>query len=112
MGLMDEIRKGSQAFQDRLVAQIQKYKSRDFADATMAVCALVAAADGKIDQYERAKTSDFILTNSMLSVFNEKKLKASFEEFCDIVNTDELFGKIEMYQKIKKLEHKIEYPRL
>ena len=55
---------------DSLQKNIGQFKNKKFADASMAICALVAAADGNIDTGERKKTAEFIVSNESLKVFS------------------------------------------
>lgn len=83
-----------------------RFQSGPFADATMAACALIAAADGKIDQQERSRTAQFITSHPQLKDFNVAALRQKYEAYCDAVTRDFDFGKIELMQVIGKLSHK------
>ena len=68
-----------------LQGQLSKYKNSNFADASMATCALIAAADGSIDPEERRKTAKFIMNSDMLKAFDVSQLKAKFDGYCNKV---------------------------
>lgn len=85
-----------------LATKISQYKNTDFANATMAMCALVAAADGDIDSSERQKTASFIMNNETLKIFDPSELRDKFNFYCDKLTDDFDFGKIECIQAIAK----------
>ena len=103
MGFLEELKKGTQDFQEQLAVQLRKFKSKEFANGTMAICALVAGADGEIDENERAKTVEFITSNETLSVFDAAELKTIFENCCDKVSVDTMSGEIELFQSILEM---------
>ena len=77
----------------------------------MAICALVSAADGSIDAVERQKTASLIVSNDVLSVFPPDELRAKFDAYCDKLNRDFNFGKVEVIAAIGKLKKKPEQAR-
>ncbi|MFC6592774.1 tellurite resistance TerB family protein [Deinococcus lacus] len=83
-----------------------RYQSGPFADATMAACALIAAADGQIDPQERSRTAQFITSSEKLRSFNVADLRAKYERYCDALSRDRDFGKIEAMQAVSKLRDK------
>ncbi len=104
MGFLSKLKEGALEMQSSLVSQVKQFKNKKFADATMAVCALVAAADGNIDADERRKTASFISSNDTLAVFDVSQLQKTFNEFCDKLTKDFDFGKIDLLQVISKLK--------
>ncbi|MEA1969348.1 MAG: TerB family tellurite resistance protein [Thermodesulfobacteriota bacterium] len=104
MGFLSRLKENAMDLQANLVTQAKQFKNQKFADATMAACALVAAADGNIDANERRKTASFISSNEILSSFDVSKLQKTFTEYCDKLNADFDFGKIDLLQVISKLK--------
>lgn len=104
MGFLSKLKESALDMQSSLVSQVQQYKNKNFADATMAVCALVAAADGSVDAEERRKTASFISSNDTLAVFEVSQLQKTFNAFCEKLNNDFDFGKIDLLQVIAKLK--------
>ena len=104
MGFLSKLKEGAMEMQSQLVSQVKQYQNKNFADATMAVCALVAAADGSIDANERKKTASFISSNDTLAIFEVSQLQKTFNDFCDKLTTDFDFGKIDLLQVIAKLK--------
>ncbi len=66
MALWDQLKQRSQDMNAQLKTQASKFKNKDFANASMAMCALLAAADGKIDPDERRKVAALIGNNILL----------------------------------------------
>ena len=104
MGFLSKLKEGALEMQSQLVSQVKQFKNKNFADASMAVCALVAASDGNIDADERKKTASFIGSNDTLAVFDVSQLQKTFVDFCDKLTNDFDFGKIDLLQVISKLK--------
>lgn len=96
---------------DSLQKNIGQFKNKKFADASMAICALVAAADGDIDADERKKTAGFIVSNESLKVFSASDLKEKFDFYCNKLEADYDFGKIEAIQALSVLKGKPDQAR-
>lgn len=96
---------------DSLQKNIGQFKNKKFADASMAICALVAAADGDIDADERKKTAGFIVSNESLKVFSASDLKEKFDFYCNKLEADYDFGKIEAIQSLSALKGKPDQAR-
>lgn len=111
MGFLSKIKEGALEMQNQLSTQVKQFKNKNFADGTMAVCALVSAADGTIDADERRKTASFISSNEILSVFDVSELQQTFNSYCDKITKDFDFGKIDLLQVISKLKKKPDQAR-
>lgn len=111
MALWDNLKTKTADMNSQLKTKTGQFKNKDFADGAMAMCALVAAADGKIDQSERAKTAGFITSNDVLSIFPAAELRTSFDRYCDKLSADYDFGKIEAIQAVGKLKKKPDQAR-
>ncbi len=57
MPFWDKLRESTQTMQTQLLSKKNDLKSGAFRDASMAMCALVAAADGSVDPAERQRTA-------------------------------------------------------
>lgn len=106
MAFWDQLKQNVSNMNSSLQTNISKFKSTDFADASMAMCALIAAADGSIDSSERQKTTALILSNEILKIFQASDLKQKFDFYCDKLSQDFDFGKVEAIQAIGKLKTK------
>lgn len=111
MPFFDQLKNRTQALSEQLNTKKDQFKSREFADASMAICALVAAADGTIDASERQKTASLIASNDTLAVFSPDELRAKFDGYCDKLARDFDFGKVEAIAAIGKLKAKPDQAR-
>ncbi|MEW1778480.1 TerB family tellurite resistance protein [Streptomyces sp. NPDC086777] len=106
MALWDRIKDSATQMQTQLVAKKNDLKSGAFRDASMAMCALVAAADGTIDPAERQRVAQLIATNEVLQNFPADDLRRRFEENLDKLTADFAFGKVSVLQEVAKAKKK------
>jgi tellurite resistance protein TerB len=111
VALFDQLKNRAQDLGEQLKTRKDQYRSREFADASMAVCALVAAADGSVDAAERQRTASLIAGNDLLAAFPPDELRAKFDAYCDKLNRDVDFGKVEAIAAIGKLRDKPDQAR-
>ncbi|ANW22238.1 TerB family tellurite resistance protein (plasmid) [Streptomyces clavuligerus] len=81
-------------------------KSGAFRDASMALCALVAAADGHVDPSERQHVESQITSNSVLQNFPADQLRSRFGKHVDLLMTDFARGRTEAFQEVAKVAKK------
>ena len=106
MPLWDQLKQKSQDMSTQLKAKSGQLKNKNFSEAAMAMCALVAAADGSIDPEERRKLAGFISSNDVLSIFPPDELRQRFDHYCNKLTADYDFGKVEALQALGKLKKK------
>ncbi|MEU6311524.1 tellurite resistance TerB family protein [Streptomyces sp. NPDC047014] len=106
MPLWDRIKESAQQMQTQLEAKKNDLKSGAFRDASMAMCALVAAADGTIDPAERQRVAQLIAGNDVLRNFDAADLQRRFDENLGKLTTDFGFGKVSVLQEIAKARKK------
>ncbi|CAL9667895.1 hypothetical protein SUDANB176_07318 [Streptomyces sp. enrichment culture] len=106
MALWDRIRESASTMQTQLMARKNDLKSGAFRDASMAMCALVAAADGTIDPAERQRVAQLIATNEVLQNFDADDLRRRFEDNLAKLTADFAFGKVSVLQEIAKAKKK------
>ncbi|MEU6440305.1 MULTISPECIES: TerB family tellurite resistance protein [unclassified Streptomyces] len=106
MALWDRIKDSAQTMQGQLVAKKNDLKSGAFRDASMAMCALVAAADGSVDPSERQRVAQLITSNEVLQNFPADDLRRRFEANLDKLTSDFAFGKVGILQEIAKAKKK------
>ncbi len=106
MALWDRLRDSIQAMQAQLTARKQELRSGAFRDASMAMCALVAAADGTIDPSERQRVAQLIATNDVLQNFPSDDLHRRFEDHLDELSADFTLGKVSAMREIGKAKRK------
>ncbi|MER7175666.1 tellurite resistance TerB family protein [Streptomyces mesophilus] len=81
-------------------------KSGAFRDATMAMCALVAAADGSVDPAERQHVESLILQNDVLQNFPPEQLRERFNKHVDQLSYNFQQGRTAVMQEIAKAAKK------
>jgi tellurite resistance protein TerB len=81
-------------------------KSGAYRDASMAMCALVAAADGNVDPAERQHVESLILNNDVLQNFPSEQLRQRFNKHVDQMSFNFQQGKAEALQEIAKAAKK------
>ncbi|MET7656080.1 MULTISPECIES: TerB family tellurite resistance protein [unclassified Streptomyces] len=106
MALWDRIKESASTMQTQLVSKKNDLKSGAFRDASMAMCALVAAADGTIDPAERRRVAQLIATNEVLQNFDATDLQRRFDDNLNKLTTDFDFGKVGVLQEIAKAKKK------
>ncbi|MGW8062248.1 tellurite resistance TerB family protein [Streptomyces ziwulingensis] len=106
MALWDRFKESASQMQTQLVAKKHDLESGAFRDASMAMCALVAAADGSVDPSERQRVSQLIATNEALRNFPADDLRRRFEGNLDKLTADFALGRVEVLQEIAKAKKK------
>ncbi|MGV9454519.1 tellurite resistance TerB family protein [Streptomyces sp. NPDC003635] len=81
-------------------------KSGAYRDASMAMCALVAAADGHVDASETAQMESLILGNDVLQNFPPEQLRQRFHQHVSALTRNFPQGKAEAIQEIAKAAKK------
>ncbi len=111
MAMWDQLKQRSQGMSEQLKLKSGQFKNKEFAKASMAMCALIAAADGTVDAQERSKVIGLITSNDVLSIFDANDLRNDFDHFCNKLVSDFDFGKLEAVQAIAKLKKKEDQAR-
>lgn len=106
MPIWNQLRQSAQGMQDQLMAKRNDLKSGAFRDASMAMCALVAAADGTTDAEERRRVASLITSNDVLANFPADELRAKFDGYAAKLSADFDFGKVAVLQEIGKVKKK------
>ncbi|WP_175411665.1 tellurite resistance TerB family protein [Streptomyces sp. TRM64462] len=106
MALWDRIKESASTMQTQLMAKKNDLTSGAFRDASMAMCALVAAADGTIDPAERQRVAQLIATNDVLRNFPADDLHRRFEANLEKLTADFALGKVSVMQEIAKAKKK------
>jgi tellurite resistance protein TerB len=111
MAFFDQLRSRTQEMSSQLKTRAGQYQSKEFANASMAMCALIAAADGSIEASERQRTAALIMSNDVLSIFPPDELRNKFDWYCDKLTGDYDFGTVEAVATIAKLKAKPDQAR-
>lgn len=108
MGFMDFVNDAKQ----KSLTSISKFKNKDFLEAVVAGCAMVAAADGSIDSAEKSKMTGFINRNEALKVFDMGQVIARFTYYAEGFAFDFNVGKAECIKAISKIKKNPEEARI
>ncbi len=90
----------------QLASAKTELKSGAYRDASMAMCALVAAADGHVEPAERQRVEELIVTNEVLQNFPADQLRQRFNQHVDRLVSHFELGKAEALQEIAKAAKK------
>lgn len=93
-------------FKTQLASVKTELKSGAYRDASMAMCALVAAADGQVEPAERQRVEELIVSNEVLQNFPADQLRQRFNQHVDRLLANFELGKAEVLQVIGKAAKK------
>lgn len=94
------------ALKTQLTSLKTELKSGAYRDASMAMCALVAAADGHVDPAERQHVESLILHNDVLQNFPADQLRQRFNKHVDQLAMNFPQGKTTAMQEVAKAAKK------
>lgn len=110
--MLDWLKNNVAAARENLSTEITKFKNRDFMDAVVAGCALVAAADGSISAAEKQKMVGYIQNSTELKAFDLKEVIQSFQDISGKFEFDGEIGRAEALRIVGKLRGKEDAARL
>jgi tellurite resistance protein TerB len=97
---------------DSLSAEVKKFKSKAFLEATVAGCAVVAASDGVISPDEKRKMIGFINQSDALKVFDNNETIRLFQKYADAYDFDAGVGKAQALKAVARVKKNSEESRL
>jgi tellurite resistance protein TerB len=112
MSFFDTLKQKAGEDRAKSATEVGKFKNREFMEACVAGCGLVAAADGSIDSSEKQKMMKFIQQSDELKVFETKDVIAVFNKVTENFEFDNEIGKAEALKMIGKLRSKPDAARL
>lgn len=89
---------------DYVSDSVKRFKNRDLMQATVAVCARVALADGEISSEEKQKMIGFLQQSPELNAFGAKEVIDFFESLVKAYEFDAQIGKGETMKHILTLK--------
>ena len=110
--MLEWLKTNATAARDKLSAEVSKFKNREFMEAVVSGCALVAAADGNISSDEKQKMVGFIQNSNELKAFDVKDVIKSFNEVCAKFEFDQQIGRAEALKSSGQLRKKEDAARL
>jgi len=93
-------------FKSQLASVKTELKSGAYRDASMAMCALVAAADGYVEPAERQRVEELIVSNEVLQNFPADQLRQRFNQHVDRLTANFDQGRAEALREIAKAAKK------
>jgi tellurite resistance protein TerB len=97
---------------DSLSAEVKKFKSKNFLEATVAGCAIVAATDGVVSPEEKRKMIGFINQSDALKVFDNNETIKLFQKYTDAYDFDAEVGKAQALKAVAMMKKKNDEARL
>jgi len=91
---------------------ISKYMGQDLLEAVVAGCALVAMADGHVDNAEREKVISYFSSSEELRAFDISQVNSRFSHHVQQLERDHMIGRAEALRAVGKLGQKPEAARL
>jgi len=110
--MLDWLKNNATAAREKLATEVSKFRNREFMEAVVAGCALVAAADGNISSGEKQKMIGFIQNSDELKVFDLQEVIKTFTDICLKFEFDAEIGRAEALRTICKLRGKDDAGRL
>lgn len=93
-------------------SDLLKYKNKDFMHAVAAGCAIVARADGSVDDKEKQEMAKFIEAYDALSVFKINDIIQAFNDYLEQYSFSEAVGEAKTLEAIGKFRNKEQPARL
>lgn len=106
MSFTDWIKKNVSDARDAISTEITKFKSKDFLEAVVAGCALVAYADGKVSPEEKQKMMGYLRASDQLKVFDQNDVIKLFQRYVEKFEFDHTIGVGEVMQAVGKFRGK------
>ncbi|SFB35069.1 tellurite resistance TerB family protein [Azotobacter beijerinckii] len=110
--MLDWLKNNATAAREKLALEVSKFRNREFMEAVVAGCALVAAADGEINSREKQKMIGFIQNSNELKVFDLQEVIKAFTDICLKFEFDAEIGRAEALRTVCKLRGKDDAARL
>lgn len=112
MSFLETLRQKGAEAREKLTQEIGKFRNRDFMEACVAGCALVAAADGNVSSEEKQKMVGFMRNSDELKVFDIEEVIAVFNKVVANFEFDPIIGKAEALKRVAVIKSKPDAARL
>jgi tellurite resistance protein len=99
----DGLRRSVRSVRAQLAARREHLADVEFRDAAVAMCALVAAADGRIDSRERAAMLEAMAADPVLSQFATDDVERLFDAHVDRLSASPDAGRRAAYRDVARL---------
>lgn len=102
--MMEWLSNITDSLRSSLAAEVKRYKNREFMEATVASCAIVSMADGRLDPAEKRKMIQFMQLSDELKVFPIDEVISTFNKFITSFEFDFEIGKMEAMKYVSRLK--------
>jgi tellurite resistance protein len=85
----------------KLITELQRYQSKEFLKAAMAVCALTAIADGEVSLSERYSIDQAIANEPALRPFDTAKAVRILDDYIFAIREEAEVAKRVLYDKVR-----------
>lgn len=106
MSFTEWFKKNVNDAREALSTEITKFKSRDFLEAVVAGCALVAYADGNVSSQEKQKMMGYLRASEQLKVYDQNDVIKLFQKYVEKFEFDSTIGTGEVMQAVGKFRGK------
>ena len=83
--------------------QVERRRNRQFLDATMAACSLIAIADGEVTLAERIRVDRILETLEELKVFDPHEGVNLFNDYCRAIQDSPKEGREKAVRSVKSM---------
>ena len=102
--MLNWLKDSASSVRQGLQNEVGKYKNREFMEAVVAGCAIVAAADGDISSQEKQKMVGFMQNSDELKVFKVEDIIQFFGQVAGKFEFDREIGRAEALKVIGRLK--------
>jgi tellurite resistance protein TerB len=106
MGFFDNLKTKAKEMSASLAAEAKRFKNKNFHQAVVASCALIAYADGTVTADEKKKMGGFLKINEAMKVFDADTTITLFNNFIEHLEFDLDIGTNECLVAIGKIKNK------
>jgi tellurite resistance protein TerB len=106
MGFFEDLKLKASELSTRMTDEVKRFSNKDFHEAVVAACAMIAVADGEITSDEKKKMMGFMGMNKAMKVFDKNKTIKLFEKYAEQLEFDIDLGRSEALSVIGKLNGK------
>lgn len=110
--MLNWLKENTTSARAKMSAEVSKFKNRNFMEAVVSGCALVAAADGSIDASEKQKMAGFMERADELKHFDMRQVIEVFNKAVGDFEFDHSIGKATALKSIGKIKGNDEQSRL
>lgn len=112
MSFLNKVKSTFNQGRDALQKEVSKFRNKEFMEATLAACALIAYADGDVSSEEKQKMMGFVENSDELKNFDSTQIIETFSGFVGKMQFDIELGRAECLKVIGKVREKQDQARM